>query len=89
MIFVLKGTRVGIETILYEYIHNNKMPIVIADYYYTPTLEQIYATILYHLQNQEKVGAYFKDHYLEYCRNGTRRTGEKPVTLLLFACVNL
>ena len=73
----LKGTRVGIETILYEYIHNNKMPIVIADYYYTPTLEQIYATILYHLQNQEKVGAYFKDH-LEYSRKAREEQAKNP-----------
>ena len=63
----LKGTRVGIETILYEYIHNSKMPVVIADHYYTPTLEQVYATILYYLQNQEEVGAYL-DNYLKYCQ---------------------
>ena len=63
----LKGTRVGIETILYEYIHNSKMPVVIADYYYTPTLEQVYATILYYLQNQEEVDAYL-DNYLKYCQ---------------------
>ena len=31
-------------------------------------LEQVYATILYYLQNREKVGAYLED-YLEYCRN--------------------
>ena len=55
----IKGTRVGIETILYEYIYNNKTPVVIADHYYTPTLEQIYATILYYLQNQEEVGGIF------------------------------
>ena len=63
----LKGTRVGIETILYEYIHNSKTPVVIADHYYTPTLEQVYATILYYLQNQEEVGAYLDD-YLKYCQ---------------------
>ena len=63
----LKGTRVGIETILYEYIHNSKTPVVIAEHYYTPTLEQVYATILYYLQNQEEVGAYLED-YLEYCQ---------------------
>ena len=62
----IRGTRVGIETILYEYIHNNKTPVVIADHYYTLTLEQIYATILYYFQNQEKVGAYLQD-YLSYC----------------------
>ena len=73
----LKGTRVGIETILYEYIHNSKMPVVIADHYYTPTLEQVYATILYYLQNQEKVGAYFED-YLEYCRKAREEQAKNP-----------
>ncbi|MDD9973558.1 MAG: hypothetical protein OXU27_06100 [Candidatus Poribacteria bacterium] len=73
----LKGTRVGIETILYEYIHNGKMPVVIADYYYTPTLEQIYATILYYLQNQEKVGAYL-DNYLKYCQKAREEQAKNP-----------
>jgi uncharacterized protein (DUF433 family) len=73
----LKGTRVGIETILYEYIHNSKMPVVIADHYYTPTLEQIYATILYYLQNQEKVGTYLED-YLEYCRKAREEYEKDP-----------
>ena len=73
----LKGTRVGIETILYEYIHNSKMPVVIADYYYTPTLEQIYATILYYLQNQEKVGAYLDD-YLKYCQTAREEYEKDP-----------
>ena len=73
----LKGTRVGIETILYEYIHNSKMPVVIADHYYTPTVEQVYATILYYLQNQEKVGAYLED-YLEYCRKVREEQAKNP-----------
>ena len=64
----MKGTRVGIETVLHEYIHNSQTPEAIADIYYTLTLEQVYATILYYLQNQEKVGAYLED-YLEYCRS--------------------
>ena len=73
----LKGTRVGIETILYEYIYNSKMPVVIADHYYTPTLEQVYATILYYLQNQEKVGSYFEG-YLEYCRKAREEQAKNP-----------
>ncbi len=73
----LKGTRVGIETILYEYIYNGKMPVVIADHYYTPTLEQVYATILYYLQNQEKVGTYLED-YLEYCRKAREEQAKNP-----------
>ena len=73
----LKGTRVGIETILYEYIHNSKMPVVIADYYYTLTLEQVYATILYYLQNQEKVGTYLED-YLKYCQTAREEYEKDP-----------
>ena len=73
----LKGTRVGIETILYEYIHNSKMPVVIADHYYTPTLEQVYATILYYLQNQEEVGAYL-DNHLKYCQTAREEYEKDP-----------
>ena len=73
----LKGTRVGIETILYEYIYNSRPPEVIADRYYTPTLEQIYATILYYLQNQEEVGAYLQD-YLSYCIEAREKYEKNP-----------
>ena len=74
----VKGTRVGIETILYEYIHNSKTPEVIADhYYYSLTVEQVYATILYYLQNQEKVGAYLDD-YLKYCQTVREEYEENP-----------
>ena len=73
----LKGTRVGIETILYEYIDNSRPPEVIFSHYYTPTLEQIYATILYYLQNQEKVGTYL-ENYLEYCRTAREEQEKNP-----------
>ncbi len=73
----IKGTRVGIETILYEYIYNSRPPEVIADHYYTPTLEQIYATILYYLQNQEKVGTYLED-YLKYCQTAREEYEKNP-----------
>ena len=73
----VKGTRVGIETILYEYIHNSKTPEVIADRYYSLTLEQVYATILYYLQNQEEVGAYLDD-YLKYCQTAREEYEKDP-----------
>ena len=74
----LKGTRVGIETILYEYIHNSKTPVLIANhYYYSLTVEQVYATLLYYLQNQEKVGAYLED-YLKYCRKAREEQAKNP-----------
>ncbi|BAY07082.1 DUF433 domain-containing protein [Calothrix sp. NIES-2098] len=61
----LKGTRVGIETILYEFIHRSRTPEEIAESYPSVTLEQVYATILYYLHNKEAVSAYLTD-WLEW-----------------------
>jgi uncharacterized protein (DUF433 family) len=57
----LKGSRIGIETILYEYIDRGCSPEEIAQTYPSLSLEQIYATILYYLQEQETVSAYIKN----------------------------
>jgi len=57
----VKGTRIGIETILYDFIHRCRTPEDIAQTYHTLTLEQVYATILYYLHNQEAVSAYLAD----------------------------
>lgn len=61
----LKGTRVGIETILYQFIHRSRTPEEIAESYPSVTLEQVYATILYYLHNKESVSAYMTD-WLEW-----------------------
>ena len=63
----LKGTRIGIETILYDYIHRQRSPEAIAQAYPSLTLEQVYATILYYLHNREKVSRYLTD-WLEWSR---------------------
>lgn len=73
----IKGTRIGIESVLYEYIYNGKTAEAIADRYHTVTLEQVYATILYYLQNKEKVGAYL-ENYLEYCRKSREEYEKNP-----------
>jgi uncharacterized protein (DUF433 family) len=57
----LKGTRIGIENILYEYIHRAQTPEQIAQRFHTITLEQVYATILYYLRNRDVVHAYLTD----------------------------
>ena len=57
----LKGTRIGIESILYEYIYRCKTPEEIAEQFHTVTLEQVYATILYYLHYPSKVDAYLAD----------------------------
>lgn len=54
----IKGTRVGIETVLYNFIHRCRTPEEIAQSYRTLELEQVYATILYYLHNKEVVSAY-------------------------------
>lgn len=56
----LQGTRIGIETILNEYINCGYSPEEIAQTYPSLTLEQVYATILYYLQNQEIISDYLK-----------------------------
>jgi len=53
----IKGTRVGIETVLEDYLEGAS-PEEIAARYRSLTLEQVYATILYYLANREKVEAY-------------------------------
>ena len=68
---------IGIETVLDEYIHNDKTAEAIADRYHTVTLEQVYATILYYLQNKEKVGTYLAD-YLEFSRKAREEQAKNP-----------
>ncbi len=61
----LKGTRIGIETILFDYLFRARTPEEIASIYPSLTLEQVYATILYYLHHQEAVDAYMTD-WLEW-----------------------
>ena len=62
----VKNHRIGIEQVLYEYIHRRRTAEEIAQEFDTLTLEEVYATILYYLHNKEAVGKYLTD-YLEYC----------------------
>lgn len=57
----IKGTRIGIEHILYEHIHCAESPEAIAEQFHTVTLEQVYATILYYLHNQQEIEKYVAD----------------------------
>jgi uncharacterized protein (DUF433 family) len=63
----IKGHRIGIESLLYEYIHREQTAEEIARRFDTLTLEQIYAAILYYLHNKEAVCKYMADR-LNYCR---------------------
>jgi uncharacterized protein (DUF433 family) len=53
----IKGTRVGIETVLHDY-GEGASPEEIVLRYPTLSLEQVYATITYYLAHREQVDAY-------------------------------
>lgn len=78
----LKGTRVGIETILYDFIHRERSPETIADSYPTLTLEQVYATILYYLHNKEAVSKYLTD-WIEWGEEMRRQQEANPSPAML------
>jgi uncharacterized protein (DUF433 family) len=61
----VKGTRIGIETILYDHIHRARTPEEVAQTYPSLSIEQVYATILYYLHNKEAVSQYVAD-WLEW-----------------------
>ncbi len=69
----LKGTRVGIETVLHDFLYWKRTPEEIAQSYITLNLEQVYATILYYLHNQEIVTEYLNN----WQENGQRMREEQ------------
>jgi uncharacterized protein (DUF433 family) len=54
----VKGTRIGIETILLDYLELGLFPEDIVLRYPTLTLEQVYATITYYWHNRPAMDAY-------------------------------
>lgn len=60
----VKGTRVGIETILTDYLELGLFAEQIAARYQTLTLEQVYATLTYYWHNRQAV-----DEYLQRVNN--------------------
>lgn len=69
----LKGTRIGIETILSDYIYRARTAEEIAQTYSSLTLEQVYATILYYLHHRVAV-----EHYLtDWIEHGERMRAEQ------------
>jgi uncharacterized protein (DUF433 family) len=56
----VKGTRIGIETILNDYLDFGLFPEAIALRYPTLDLEAVYATITYYWHNKERIDAYLR-----------------------------
>ncbi len=78
----LKGTRIGIETILYDFIHRSRSPEKIAATYPSLTLEQVYATITYYLHNKEAVTQYLGD-WIEHGRRMREEQARNPTPEML------
>ncbi|MBP1468924.1 DUF433 domain-containing protein [Candidatus Chloroploca sp. M-50] len=57
----IKGTRIGIESVLYEYVHRGQAAEAIAAHFPTLSLEQVYATILWYLRDRERLDPYLAD----------------------------
>jgi uncharacterized protein (DUF433 family) len=78
----LKGTRVGIETILYDFLYRSRDPEDIVEAYPSLTLEQVYATITYYLHNQDAVTAYLT-HWLETTQRRWEAQNQNPPPAIL------
>lgn len=78
----VKGTRVGIETILYEYIHREQPPDAIVKRFTSLTLEQVYATILYYLQNKSRLENYLAD-WLAFGQKMRTRQAHNPPPIVV------
>lgn len=78
----IKGTRVGIESVLYEYIYRNRTAEQIADGLPSVNVEQVYATILYYLNNREAVERYLLD-WLSFSQKMREKQSENPPPVIL------
>jgi len=78
----IKGTRVGIESVLYEYIYRAQTPEEIERKFATIDLEQVYATILYYLHNKQRISEYIAD-WLEYAHQARKEQERNPSAAIL------
>jgi len=78
----IKGTRIGIESVLYEYIHRDQDPKSIIQKFPNLNLEQIYATILYYLHNKKEIDKYMAD-WLEFGRKKRIEQDKNPPPIII------
>jgi uncharacterized protein (DUF433 family) len=58
----LKGHRIAIEHILDPYLQGDSPERIFQSFRHTLTLEKVYATITYYLQNRARVDEYLRRH---------------------------
>lgn len=62
----VKGTRVGIETILWDYLEKGRTVDQIVEDYPSVNREQVHATLTYYWRNRAQVDAYLQDIEADY-----------------------
>ena len=62
----IRGTRIGVESVLYEAIHRARTPKQLARAYRTLSLEQVYATLLLYERERERLDEYLADYLRHY-----------------------
>ena len=78
----LKGSRIGIESILYEYVHRGQTPEAIAARFPSLNLDQVYATILWYLRDRERLTAYLAD-WLAFSQGAREAQAQNPPPVVL------
>ncbi|MDW8327931.1 MAG: DUF433 domain-containing protein [Anaerolineales bacterium] len=73
----IKGHRIGLELILYEYIYNELTPAQLRERFPTLTLEQIYAVLAYYHHHQPQLDQYLAD-WLEFGRRAREEQAANP-----------
>ena len=76
----LRGHRVGIELVLYEYLHNKLNAEQLVERFDTLNFEKVYAVLLYYYQHQMEMDAYLQ-RWLEQGEQMLRKQIENPSPL--------
>jgi uncharacterized protein (DUF433 family) len=77
----IRGSRIGIESVLDAYLHGGQSAEEIAGRFPTLTLEQVYATILYYLHERPAVEGYLA-RWAEYCRSAEEAYDRDPPSVV-------
>lgn len=73
----IKGHRIGIETVLNEYLRRGRGPEEIVASYPSLALDEVYATILYYLRNREAIDRYLAD-WRDFSRTARQQQRRNP-----------
>jgi uncharacterized protein (DUF433 family) len=77
----IKGTRIGIETVLDDYLSGSSAEEIAARYR-SVTLEQVYATLTYYLHNKAEMDTYLA-RWRAYCDASWREQERNPPEIVL------